>query len=235
MANFCRGQPTKKERATPRRPVQQQRWLYGLCHRAAVGWGVAQRRPMRTQFEDGRFQVRNVGEHTGAHHRISRRHARPRYTSTSRPSRAWGMPGARCTRSPCARKSAHGSHHRSTGNTRHSRTRLVLTAYIALSPATNSSCHRRRRIEGIAKPGWARKTSAGLTPATGARTTRFCRPRPVFTKRLRRHVHVRRSIGKAGSSAVRLRARRSLTSRSLPCDPKRARRCRVHRIPSQRS
>ena len=28
------------------------------------------------------------------------------------------------------------------------------------------------------------KTSADLTPATGARTTRFCRPRPAFAKRL---------------------------------------------------
>ena len=53
---------------------------------------------------------------------------------------------------------------------------MVLTAYAALSLATNSSCHHHRRINGSAKPGWARNTSADLTPATGARTTRFCRP-----------------------------------------------------------
>jgi hypothetical protein len=53
---------------------------------------------------------------------------------------------------------------------------MVLTAYFALSPATNSSCHRRRRIRLI-KPGRADFTSAGLAPATGARTTRLCRPR----------------------------------------------------------
>jgi hypothetical protein len=53
---------------------------------------------------------------------------------------------------------------------------MVLTAYIVLSPATNSSCHRHRRIEGFAAPGRADLTSADLTPATGARTTRFCRP-----------------------------------------------------------
>jgi hypothetical protein len=46
---------------------------------------------------------------------------------------------------------------------------MVLTAYSALAPPTNSSCHRHRRIEGIAGPGRARKTSADLTPATGAR------------------------------------------------------------------
>src|SRR6267378_2452648 len=44
------------------------------------------------------------------------------------------------------------------------------TAYIVLSPATNSSCHRHPRIKGFAKPGRAKKTSADLTPATGART-----------------------------------------------------------------
>jgi hypothetical protein len=46
------------------------------------------------------------------------------------------------------------------------------------------SCSPRRRIRLVTvvdglkvscAPGWARKTSADLTPATGARTTRFCR------------------------------------------------------------
>src|SRR5712671_4246794 len=44
-------------------------------------------------------------------------------------------------------------------------------------------CSPRRRIRlvtvirgyGLSKPGRARKTSANLTPATGARTTRLCR------------------------------------------------------------
>ena len=56
-----------------------------------------------------------------------------------------------------------------------------LMAYAALSLATNSSCHHHRRIEGSSKPGRARKTSADLTPATGARTTRFCRTRAAST------------------------------------------------------
>jgi hypothetical protein len=50
------------------------------------------------------------------------------------------------------------------------------TAYFVLSPATNSSCHRHRRIKGFAEPGRADVTSANLTPTTGARTTRLCRP-----------------------------------------------------------
>ena len=32
---------------------------------------------------------------------------------------------------------------------------MVLTAYSALSSATNSSCHRHLRIKGLSKPGWA--------------------------------------------------------------------------------
>ena len=72
------------------------------------------------------------------------------------------------------RKCAH-EHTGTAGAARHS-LRDGFTAYTVLSPETNSSCLRRRRIEGLAKPGWARNTSAGLTPATGARTTRLCRP-----------------------------------------------------------
>src|SRR4030081_3232314 len=89
---------------------------------------------------------------------------------------------------------------------------MVLTAYIVLSPATNSSCHRRQRIDGLAEPGRARKTSADLTPATGARTTRFCRPlkpRSSCPPHIAHEVHL----------ALRL--------------PLRAQRPRVHRIPSR--
>src|SRR6266851_3182510 len=88
--------------------------------------------------------------------------------------------------------------HEHTGSAealRHS-LRNGFTAYIALSPATNSSCHRRRRINGFAKPGWVRKTSANLTPATGARTTRL--------HRTPQHRSSARS--------------RSLTSQSSPCN-----------------
>jgi hypothetical protein len=57
------------------------------------------------------------------------------------------MPGARCTRSlVCKVLVAHEcSHHRSTGNTRHSRTRVVLTVSFVLSPVIGLCCHRRLR------------------------------------------------------------------------------------------
>src|SRR6266478_1012982 len=77
---------------------------------------------------------------------------------------------------------------------------MVLTAYFVLSPATNSSCHRRPRIK-VLSARLGRLASANLTPATGARTTRLHRPQhPVSAK------------GFDGPSAVRLRAIRQLTA-----------------------
>jgi hypothetical protein len=131
----------------------------------------------------------------------------------SPPKREQGMPGARCTRGlvcKIVRRNAH--EHTGSAETLRHPPRNGFTAYAVLSPATNSSCHRHRRIEGFVAPGWARKTSADLTPATGARTTRFCR------------TLQRRSSG----------ARWSLTE-DPPCDLVRARRRCVHRISSQRS
>jgi hypothetical protein len=90
--------------------------------------------------------------------------------------RAQGTPGACCTRGLACKK----NNSKRTRAYRYSRSipaslRNGFTAYAVLSSATNSSCHRHRRIEGFVRPGWARKTSANLTPATGARTTQFCR------------------------------------------------------------
>jgi hypothetical protein len=94
----------------------------------------------------------------------------------SPPKREQGMPGARCTRGLVC-KMHKGSAHEHTGSAETLRhpPRNGFTAYAVISSATNSSCHRHRRISDLARPGWARKTSADLTPATGAGTTRFCR------------------------------------------------------------
>src|SRR3981189_2360156 len=79
-------------------------------------------------------------------------------------------------------KKAHEhSHHGHTGFTRHS-PRNGFTAYFVLSPATNSSCHRRPRIK-VLSARLGRLASANLTPATGARTTRLHRTQhPVSAK-----------------------------------------------------
>src|SRR5258708_13102748 len=88
-------------------------------------------------------------------------------------------------------------------------------------------------LADLSDPVGLTKTSADLTPATGARTTRFCRPRPVFIQRLRWLCTPAEALTKKEAASFVLRA---MTAHGKPpCDPKRARRCRVHRIPSQRS
>jgi hypothetical protein len=126
-----------------------------------------------------------------------------------RECRVRAAPAVSCAN--CTRKCAH-EHTGSAETLRHS-PRNGFTAYAALSSATNSSCHRRQRIKGLSRPGWAKKTSASLTPATGARTTRFCRT-------LQRRSSARRSIAHGPFGP--------------PGDAHARRRCRVHRIPALR-
>ena len=66
------------------------------------------------------------------------------------------MPGARCTRGLACKMHKERAHEH-TGSAeavRHS-LRNGFTAYAVLSSATNSSCHRRPRIQTGLKPGWA--------------------------------------------------------------------------------
>jgi len=131
-----------------------------------------------------------------------------------REKRAQGMPGACCTRGLACNKCEECAHeHTGTvGAFRHS-LRSGFTAYAALSPETNSFCLRHRRIDGVGAPGRARNASADLTPATGARTTRFCR-----------------TLQCRSSAAPPIAHRPKPALRSH----RRSGRCRVHRIPSQR-
>jgi len=90
--------------------------------------------------------------------------------------RAQGMPGARCTRGLVRKmhKEMRTRAYRFSGGVRHP-LRDGFTAYAVLSPATNSSCHRRRRILRLLNPVGFELATADLAPATGVRTTRFCR------------------------------------------------------------
>ena len=84
------------------------------------------------------------------------------------------MPGARCTRGlvcNSAQKNAH-EHTGTDGTLRHS-LRNGFTAYAALSPATNSSCHRRWRIE-------ADRTRLGLTTLRQLDTSNGCQDHTVL-------------------------------------------------------
>ena len=63
------------------------------------------------------------------------------------------MSGARCTRGlVCKRAVRRTRAYRAAEGIRHS-LRNGFTAYAELSPETNSSCLRRRRIEGLFGPG----------------------------------------------------------------------------------
>src|SRR6266481_1228556 len=105
-----------------------------------------------------------------------------------RPSRKEGAGNAGCALHPRSRvqKCTKGNAHEHTGSAETLRhpPRNGFTAYIVLSPATNSSCHRRCRLDGGIGSGRIDLATGSLTPATGARTTRFCRTQqPVFAKR----------------------------------------------------
>jgi hypothetical protein len=133
----------------------------------------------------------------------------------SKTKRAQGKPGALSTRDRAHKM--HTGDRKVRRNTRPS-LRNGFTAYSALSLETNSSCLHRRRIGDWPKPGWARQISVSLTPATGARTTRLCRPRLPLPKRFDRLMCCRPKFRRRRLSAGRLRAVRSLTGRSPPCE-----------------
>jgi hypothetical protein len=99
----------------------------------------------------------NCHEYSGHTSAFPRRNRARVVHQSSAPVRAWGMPGARRTRSRAwSVVNTRVSHHGRTGITRHSRTRVVLTVSFGLSPVIGLSCHRRRR----------KLVFADLTPAS---------------------------------------------------------------------
>src|SRR5260370_14928407 len=78
---------------------------------------------------------------------LAARSVRAMQESPPKKTEGAGNAGRQCARSlACEINKAHErSHHESTGTTRHSRTRMVLTVFFVLSPAIGLSCHRRLR------------------------------------------------------------------------------------------
>ena len=76
------------------------------------------------------------------------------------------------------------------------------------------------------------KTSADLTPATGARTTRFCRTQLPSPTHPTRHLRPAEVLAEAFKRRSSTRCRSLTENRPATC--LRAQRCRVHRTPSQR-
>src|SRR6478609_5574468 len=86
---------------------------------------------------------------------------------------------------------------------------MVLTVYPVISPVIGFVVTVISRIASLSAPGWADRPPQDLTPAS------------------RRQDH---TTSPSASAPFVLRASKSLTAKP-PCDAKRARRCRVHRIP----
>jgi hypothetical protein len=144
------------------------------------------------------------------------------------------MPGARCTRG-LVRKESGGCAHEHTGSAEapgHP-LRSGFTAYAVLSPATNSSCHRRLRI----------KVSPDPVGSVGLRrlgTSNGCRDHTVlpYANRLRQN-----SFAGHSPNSAELQRRRKRRSSCAPRDRSRGssrpattlayRRFRVHHIPSR--
>src|SRR5258708_25101763 len=135
------------------------------------------------------------------------------------------MPGARCTRGPCALVESTRSSPRSHRDH-------------PTFPHANGFNGFLRALPGdefvfvtvvcgfkvLSDPVELAKTSANLTSATDARTTRLRRPRTRLRQR-----------ASPGTASLLLHASKSLTRFISPGDLQRAPCCRVHRIPSQRS
>jgi hypothetical protein len=126
--------------------------------------------------------------------------------------RAQGMPGARCTRGLVRNGEwMRARAYRLSGGTRHP-LRNGFTAYAVLSSATNSSCHRRRRIQA------ASQSRSGSSCHRRLGTSNGCQNHTVLPY--------------AKTSFV-LHACNSLTRLTRPATAIACRRSRVHHIPSR--
>ena len=156
---------------------------------------------VRINFSNSRI----VGRRNSA---ISRRDASESCKNRS-PRKTEGVGNAGCPMHPQPRvrmvSEAHErSHHRFTGLFPAFPHAMVLTAYFVLSPATNSSCHHRRRIKVLSKARSGRLNLRRLDTSNGARTTRLCHRR--LRQRLRRALCQSAEALAKADSGVRLRA-----------------------------
>jgi hypothetical protein len=136
--------------------------------------------------------------------------------------REQGMPGARCTRGlVCNVHKEHAHEHTGSAEAPRHPLRNGFTAYAVLSPATNSSCHRRCRLDGSSIRS-DRCRHRQLDTSNGCQDHTVL---PYAATRLRQEAS-------PGFGAVRPARCCSLTTKP-PCETSARRRCRVHRIPSR--
>src|ERR1700674_2207614 len=152
---------------------------------------------MTTRFE---FQTAKLG-HTPAHSRDAQR---PSHTQKSTASNNRGRGECRVPVAPAASRAKKTKHTsvvtaRFTGETRHSRTRMVLTVSFALSPVTGLSCHRHPQeallLENLT-PASGRQdhttSPSALAPLVSAPPPRPPHPAPNVRDHRANAPHVRR-------------------------------------------
>ena len=142
---------------------------------------------------------------------------RPRFSKTTSPQNQEGAGNAGCLLHPRSRvqKCAQKAH--TSIQVQSEQSGIPCAMVLRLIPR---SPRRRIRLVTVAgglmvsraRSGFA-KTSADLTPATGARTTRLCRPHPVFANRLRRAFEQAAEVLSKARTAPSSGARSSLMSK----------------------
>ena len=146
---------------------------------------------------------------------------RPRLDRSSRPMRAQGRPGARCTRGLACNGTKKCAHeHTGPAESIRPSLRNGLTAYAALSPETNSFCLRHRRIDGFANPVGLRENLRRFDTSHGCQDHTVLPYAASFTKPFDR-MRPAEVLAKA-FSAVRLTRCRSLTENrpaNMPARP----------------
>ena len=126
-------------------------------------------------------------------------------------------PAVSCAR--CTQECAH-EHTGTAGAARHS-LRNGFTAYAELSPETNSSCLRRRRIDGLHRPGWALANLRQLDTSHGCQNHTVLPYAASSAKPFGQPVPPTKVLAKAfkrRSSARRARSRKTALRTSLAPD-----------------
>ncbi len=147
---------------------------------------------------------------------------RPRLDRSSRPGRAQGRPGARCTRGPVCNGTEKCAHeHTGPAESIRPSLRNGLTAYGALFPETNSFCLRHRRIDGFANPVGLRENLRRFDTSHGCQNHTLLPYAASFTKPTDQPFATGRSSGRGVKrrSSTRCRSLTENRPANMPARP----------------
>ena len=126
----------------------------------------------------------------------------------------------------------HAHEHTGSAETLRHPPRNGFTAYAVISSATNSSCHRHRRIEILGLPGWANQNLRRFDTSNGCQNHTLLPSASQLHQVPRRIVHPHRSFRETGKQR-RSSARSASLTEDRPAISFARRRCYVHRILSR--